>query len=34
MEEVLALKFTQHASLKRELMDTGNAELVEVCTPS
>jgi len=32
MEETLYLKFTQHPDLKRELLATGNGELVEVCT--
>jgi predicted NAD-dependent protein-ADP-ribosyltransferase YbiA (DUF1768 family) len=30
MEKVIYLKFTQHPDLKRELLSTGNAELVEV----
>jgi len=30
MEETLYHKFTQHYDLRRELLDTGNAELVEV----
>lgn len=29
MEEVVFLKFTQHADLKDELLRTGNADLVE-----
>lgn len=31
METVLKLKFTQHQHLKQMLLDTGDAELVEVC---
>lgn len=30
MEETIYHKFTQHAALLKELLDTGNAELVEV----
>lgn len=30
MEETIYHKFTQHADLLKELLDTGNAELVEV----
>lgn len=30
MDEILRLKFTQHEGLRRELLDTGNAELIEV----
>lgn len=30
MDEVLLLKFTQHPDLKAELLDTDNAELIEV----
>lgn len=30
MDEVLRLKFEQHSRLKRELLATGDAELVEV----
>ena len=30
MDEVLHLKFEQHASLRRELLGTGDAELIEV----
>jgi len=29
MEETIYHKFTQHADLLKELLDTGNAELVE-----
>jgi predicted NAD-dependent protein-ADP-ribosyltransferase YbiA (DUF1768 family) len=32
MDTTLWHKFTQHRSLKEELLATGNAELVEVCT--
>lgn len=31
METALKLKFTQHKDLKQMLLDTGDAELVEVC---
>lgn len=31
METVLKLKFTQHQDLKQMLLNTGDAELVEVC---
>jgi predicted NAD-dependent protein-ADP-ribosyltransferase YbiA (DUF1768 family) len=31
MDEVLRCKFSQHPNLARELIDTGTAELVEVC---
>jgi len=36
MDETLLHKFTQHADLKRMLLSTGEAELVEVrsCTSS
>jgi len=30
MDEVLYLKFTQNLDLKKELLDTGDAELIEV----
>lgn len=30
MDETLWHKFNQHAVLKQELLDTGNAELIEV----
>lgn len=30
MEDTLALKFDQHADLREELLNTGDAELVEV----
>jgi predicted NAD-dependent protein-ADP-ribosyltransferase YbiA (DUF1768 family) len=30
METAIYLKFTQHKDLKRELLGTGNAELIEV----
>lgn len=30
MDEVLWYKFHQHSDLKKELLDTGNAELLEV----
>jgi diaminohydroxyphosphoribosylaminopyrimidine deaminase/5-amino-6-(5-phosphoribosylamino)uracil reductase len=32
MDETLWYKFTQHANLKEELLATGDAELVEVCS--
>jgi predicted NAD-dependent protein-ADP-ribosyltransferase YbiA (DUF1768 family) len=32
MDETLWYKFTQHANLKDELLSTGDAELVEVCS--
>jgi len=31
MDEALWHKFTQHGDLKRELLATGDAELIEVC---
>lgn len=34
MDDVLWHKFTQHEDLKRELLATGDAELVEVCNLS
>lgn len=34
METVLYQKFTQHEDLKRELLATGDAELIEVWSPS
>lgn len=30
MDETLWHKFNQHPELRRELLDTGNAELIEV----
>ncbi len=33
MEVALYLKFTQHSDLKREILATGDAELVEACFP-
>lgn len=34
MDETLWYKFTQHSDLKRMLLSTGNAELIEVCSYS
>jgi predicted NAD-dependent protein-ADP-ribosyltransferase YbiA (DUF1768 family) len=31
MEETLRLKFNQHPDLRAELLNTGDADLVEVC---
>lgn len=33
MEEVILHKFQQHADLRRELLQTGEAELIEVTSP-
>ena len=32
MEETLRLKFDQHPDLRKELLGTGDAELIEVCS--
>ena len=33
MDHVLLLKFTQHNDLRRELLKTGKADLIEVTKP-